>query len=193
MAEADTHKTGRGEGALVRACGRLMALPRAIIGALILISIVLNFANVIGRYIFLEPLIWAEEVMVFIMVWCVFIGAVLVSWDDRHLRMDILALHLKGPWRRIVNGFVAVTSLAIFAFVAVQSWKATSLFAELGQKSNTAEVPMVIPHAALAIGFGLMFVAVAVRFRAIASGTLGSETEHVVQETVAPAADETRR
>ena len=74
-----------------RAVARLMAVPRFLVAALILTSIAINFANVIGRYVFFSPIIWAEEVMIFIMVWCVFIGAVLVTWDGRHLRMDLLA------------------------------------------------------------------------------------------------------
>lgn len=169
-------------GRLERVVGRLMAVPRFIIGTLILVSIAINFANVIGRYVFLSPIIWAEEVMVFMMVWCVFIGAVLVSWDDRHLRMDLLSLHLKGRWRTALNGVVAVTSLAMFAFIAVQSFKATSLFAQLGERSNTAGVPMMIPHSALLIGFSLMFVAVAVRFRAIVAGRLTDEATQVAQD-----------
>ena len=60
---------------------KFMTVPRVIIGALILFSIALNFANVIGRYVFFSSIIWAEEVMIFIMVWCVFIGAILVSYD----------------------------------------------------------------------------------------------------------------
>lgn len=169
-------------GAVERAVGRLMAVPRAIVAALILVSIALNFANILGRYLFLSPIIWAEEVMIFIMVWCIFLGAVLVSWDDRHLRMDLLSLQLPGPWRAAVNGVVAAASLGLFAFIAVQSFEASMLFAELGQKSNTAGVPMVVPHAALLVGFALMFVAVAARFRAIVRGRPDGEPAGPTQD-----------
>lgn len=170
---------------LERAMGRLMAVPRAVIGTLILTSIAINFANVIGRYVFFSPIIWAEEAMIFIMVWCVFIGAILVTWDGRHLRMDLLAALLPSPWRELVNAIAAISFLVIAGLVVTQSWKAVLLFAELGQVSNTAEIPMVIPHSALLIGFAMMFLCVAVRFRAYVTGRLSSDVDEVAREFTA--------
>ncbi len=164
---------------IVDAIARVMTVPRAIIGALILFSIALNFANVVGRYVFLSPIIWAEEVMIYIMVWCVFIGAILVTWDGRHLRMDLLSANLASPWREIVNFVTTSVFLVVCGFIVVQSYNAVSLFARLGQQSTVADVPMVIPHAALLIGFALMLVGVAVRFRAHVLGTLESEAEEI--------------
>lgn len=167
---------------VIGAVARVMAVPRAIIAALILFSIALNFANVVGRYVFLSPIIWAEEVMIYIMVWCVFIGAILVTWDGRHLRMDLLSANLGSPWREIVNLVTTCVFLVVCGFIVVQSYKAVSLFARLGQKSTVADVPMVIPHAALLIGFALMLVCIVVRFRAHVLGTLASETNDLVED-----------
>jgi len=46
----------------------IVTIPRFIIGVAILVGIAINVANVIGRYFFLEPIIWAEEIMIYIMV-----------------------------------------------------------------------------------------------------------------------------
>ena len=167
-----------------------MVVPRFLVAALILLSIAINFANVIGRYVFFSPIVWAEEAMVFIMIWCVFIGAVLVTWDGRHLRMDLLAAVIPSPWREAVNAIAAIAFLLIAGLVVTQSWQAVALFARLGQKSTTAGVPMIIPHSALLIGFALMVVCVAVRFRAYVAGTLGSEVDDVARDVAAP--DDTR-
>ena len=161
---------------------KFMTVPRVIIGALILFSIALNFANVIGRYVFFSSIIWAEEVMIFIMVWCVFIGAILVSYDGRHLKMDLLSTNLKPPLRQIVNACATTTLLICCGFVAVQSYKATSLFGRLGQESTVAGIPMVIPHSALLIGFGFMLVGVAVRFRAHVTGALESQVDDLISD-----------
>ena len=42
----------------------ICTVPRFIIGMAILSGIAINFANVIGRYAYLEPIIWAEEIMI---------------------------------------------------------------------------------------------------------------------------------
>lgn len=159
-----------------------MTVPRVILGSLILFSIVLNFANVIGRYVFFSPIIWAEEVMIFIMVWCVFIGAILVSWDGRHLKMDLLSSKLKPPWKQMVNTFSLAVFLVVCGVVATQSYKVVTLFARFGQESTVAGIPMVIPHSALLIGFGLMTLGVAVRYRAHISGRLGGDVDELIQD-----------
>ena len=64
----------------------------------------------------------------------------------------------------------------------MQSYKATSLFGRLGQESTVAGIPMVIPHAALLIGFVLIIVAVSVRYRDHISGSLESDVEEIVEE-----------
>ncbi len=172
----------RRDGAIVRVVGRAMVVPRIIIGSLILISIAINFANIIGRYVFFAPIIWAEEVMIFIMAWCVFLGAALVTWEGRHLRMDLLSSTLKSPWREAINLIAVLGLIAATGLVAVQSWEAVSLFARYGQKSTTAGIPMVVPHAALLIGFGLMCLAAMVRFRAYLTGAFETEAEELAQK-----------
>lgn len=168
-----------GMGKLV---GRLMIVPRVILGSLILFSIALNFANVIGRYIFFSPIIWAEEVMIFIMVWCVFIGSILVSWDGRHLKMDLLSSYLKPPWKQMVNAFSLAVFLFVCAIIVTQSYKVVTLFARFGQESTVAAIPMVIPHSALLIGFGLMIFGVAVRYRDHISGRLGDDVNELIED-----------
>jgi TRAP-type C4-dicarboxylate transport system permease small subunit len=169
-------------GPVFRAVSLFLAVPRFVVASLILGSIAINFANVVGRYVFFSPIVWAEEVMIFIMIWCVFIGAVLVTWDGRHLRMDLLANGIPEPWRMAVNLIASLGFLVVAALVVTQSWEVVSLFARLGQRSTTAGVPMVIPHSAVLIGFALMFLCVAVRFRAYVSGTLGTEADDVARQ-----------
>ncbi len=169
-------------GGIVDAVARFMTVPRAIIGALILFSIALNFANVIGRYVFLSPIIWAEEVMIYIMVWCVFIGAVLVSWDGRHLKMDLVSAHLPSPWKEAVNLVAVIAFITVCGLVIVPSFEAVSLFGRLGQESTVAGIPMVIPHAAILIGFTCMLIGVAVRLRDHVAGVTEGDVEDLLQD-----------
>lgn len=160
----------------------IVTIPRVIIGAVILVGIAINFANVIGRYVFLEPIIWAEEIMIYIMVWTVFIGAVLVSFEGQHLKMDFFSIMLPSPWKEAVNLVATVAVLAVCAFVVPQSWTVVELMWNNDQRSVVAEIPMVVPHFALLLGFVLVFVAVAVRFRSHVRGELSSEVDELVEE-----------
>lgn len=153
----------------------IVTVPRIVVGVLILAGIAVNFANVIGRYVFLQPVIWADEAMVYIMVWTVFMGAVLVSFDGRHLKMDFFSILLPSPWKQIVNAVAALSFLAVCVFVVPQTWTVVKLVWNFGQRSVVAEIPMVIPHFALLLGFVLMFLAVAVRFRSYVTGEFAGE------------------
>ena len=150
----------------------IVTIPRLIIGLMIIFGIAINFANVIGRYVFLEPIIWAEEIMIYIMVWTVFAGAVLVSFEGQHLKMDIFSIMLPSPYMEILNFISAIAILGVCLFVIPNNWTVVELMWNNDQRSVVAEVPMVIPHFALLFGFVMIFVAVAVRFRAHVTGSL---------------------
>lgn len=160
----------------------IVTLPRFIIGTMILVGILINIANVIGRYLFLEPIIWAEEIMIYIMVWTVFIGAILVSYDGQHLKMDVFSVMLPSPFKEIINFIATVSVLLVCFYVIPNNWIVVELMFNNDQRSVVAEVPMVIPHFALLFGFAMIFVAIVVRFRSHVKGTLVSEFDTLIQE-----------
>ncbi len=160
-----------------------MALPRYIIAFIILAGIAINGGNVIGRYVYLAPIIWAEEIMIYGMVWTVFIGAVLVTWDGRHLRMDLLTTSLPSPWKEILNGIGVFAFILICIFVIPQNWIVFSLMERNDQRSIVAEIPMAIPHFALLLGFVLMLMAIVGRLRRQITGDMeSSEIDDLVAD-----------
>lgn len=162
----ETAKQAEDDGARLRWRGLFVLLPRRLTATLILAGVAINFANVISRYLFNFALYWAEEVMVFIIIWCVFIGAISVTFNGAHLRMDLVSARLVSPWREIINGATTLIFFGCCVFIAFQSWKVVSLIGGVGQVSNAASVPMVIPHLALLVGFVFMVAAIAIRLRA---------------------------
>ena len=59
----------------------LRDIPRAGIGVIILVAVAINFANIVGRYVFLAPFDWAEEVLVFLVIWGVCLGGSAVTYE----------------------------------------------------------------------------------------------------------------
>ena len=68
----------------------LLTLTRTVSAICLLSSVVINFINIIGRYVFSVSIPWAEEIMLFLMVGCVFTGCCAVAWQGRYIRMDIV-------------------------------------------------------------------------------------------------------
>ena len=76
--------------ALVTGVRWLLTITRAVAGICLLGSVAINFANIIGRYFFSVSIPWAEEIMLFLMVGCVFTGCCAVAWEGRQIRMDVV-------------------------------------------------------------------------------------------------------
>jgi TRAP-type C4-dicarboxylate transport system permease small subunit len=148
----------------------LVSVPRFVMALLVLVAIGINVANVIGRYVFDFALFWAEEILIFITLWCVGLGIVVAAYQGAHLRMDLFSSRLPRPWRLANNALTAAIFLAVCVFGAVQSSRVVALVYHSHQVSVAASVPVVIPHSALLLGFSLMAVAVLVRLRAYLNG-----------------------
>lgn len=160
----------------------LVNVPRFLLGLLIFVGIAINFANIVGRYVFSAPIIWAEEILVFIMIWCVFIGAILVTWEGRHIKMDLLSTKIGPPWRQIVNALTTICIVLVCTFVISQSWTVISLLFATGQQTVIARLPTWIMHSSILVGFGGMLLVVLLRWRSYLHGDIGSDAEAVSRQ-----------
>jgi TRAP-type transport system small permease protein len=160
----------------------LIAGVRVVVGAAIFVSIGINFANIAGRYLFSEPLIWAEEILSYLMVWSVFLGAVLVTWEGRHIKMDLISARIPPPAGLILNAITVAVFAAVCGFMIVQSWTVTSMAWQIDQRSVAAEIPMAFAHVAVLLGFAGMLVAVLLRLPQYVRNAFGSETAAVQKQ-----------
>ncbi|MET0632324.1 MAG: TRAP transporter small permease [Xanthobacteraceae bacterium] len=126
-----------------------------------ILAVLLNFANVVGRYLLGVSLLGSDEVQVFIMVGMTFIGAAVVTRRNAHLRMDVLLRYLPAPVLVVLRIVEQVLLVALAGFVLTQSYFYAWQMWLIGRTSDMAGVPMWIPHATVALGFGLI-LAVAV-------------------------------
>jgi len=145
-------------------------LPRWILGTLMLTGVAITFANVVGRYAFGRPIFWAEEILVFLTIWGVFVGMAAIAYNGDHLNMDLFSSRVRGRWKLALNGVTTAVLLVCCTFVIFQSFQVVALFAQAGQVSVAAGVPKAIPHAALLVGFVLTVLAVVVRIRSYLAG-----------------------
>ena len=137
----------------------LRDIPRALIGSILLAAVIINAANIVGRYFFHAPLAWAEEILSFLIIWGVCIGACAVTYERRHLVMDLFSADFPRPLRLVVDLAIVVVTVAVSAFVCFHAWTIVALMARNGQVSITAQVPMTVPYAAFVAGFGLIAIA----------------------------------
>jgi len=137
----------------------LRDIPRLAIGVVLLLAVGINAANIIGRYVFSAPLPWAEEVLSFLIIWGVLIGASAVTFDRRHLAMDVFVGLYPPRIRLVVEAVILATVVGFSGFAAMQAWKIVQIMARNGQVSITAEIPMTVPYFGFVVGFTMIVLA----------------------------------
>ncbi len=147
-----------------------LKIPHFIAGVMFLIAVAINIANVIARYVFAKPIFWAEEILVFIVIWTVFVVAGSITYRGAHLNMDLLHANFSPFWKRVVNSAIALVLIGSTLFTATQSWKVVSLYLRTGDVTPATGIPLILPHLALLFGFIFMAMAAILRIRSYASG-----------------------
>lgn len=137
---------------------RLMSAIERVLALAFIAAVCLSFANVVGRYGFGRSLAAADEIQVYIMVFMAFLGAAVVSWRRRHLRMDVLVRFFPPALRSGLRIAEAALVIAAAGFAVVQSWRYSAQMLEIGRTSDIAGIPMWIPHGAVALGFLLILL-----------------------------------
>jgi TRAP-type C4-dicarboxylate transport system permease small subunit len=148
---------------LRRSASALLTVLRIAAGAMLSASVAINFANIIGRYFLSVSLSWAEEVMLFLMVGCVFLAAGPVGWMGRNIRMDVVVSLLPPRARAAFEMFADLVTVATCVALAIFAWPVLTMLTELDQKSPSANIPLVIPQAAVPLGLILMALLIGMR------------------------------
>jgi len=129
-------------------------LLQFVVGSVMLGGVLINFANVVARYLFLRPFVWAEEVMQFLNIWVVMLGAAVITRNGTHLKMDAVYNLIPARARRALDALTNLLILAVSAYVIAQALQMIQMLAATGQRSVIARFPMNLMYAAIPVGFG---------------------------------------
>ena len=141
----------------------LLTLTRSLSALFLLTSVIINFINIIGRYVFSVSLTWAIEIILFLMVGCVFTGCCAVAWENRHIRMDVVLRMLPPKLSRLFSLFSDLVLIGTAVAVTVFCYPVITQLAAYNERSEAANFPLFIPQALVPIGYSLMGLLVAIR------------------------------
>jgi C4-dicarboxylate transporter DctQ subunit len=161
--ESSDGPSGAGEGTPLIILNEVASFFSRMLGLALMVAVVVNFANVVGRYGFNEPLTGADELQVYLMIGMAFLGGLVAQIRRRHLRMDVLVRSFPPAIARLVNAAEALLTIAVTGLMTWVSWNYTIRIFLLGSRSENAGIALWIPHSVLAIAFSLMLLAAAVR------------------------------
>jgi TRAP-type C4-dicarboxylate transport system permease small subunit len=141
----------------------LLAITRTLAAVLLISSVAVNFANIVGRYFFSISIPWAEEIMLFLMVGCVFTGCCAVAWEGRQIRMDVVLAMLPPKAREFLDVVSDLVMMATAVAVTAFAWPVIAQLAEFDERSQAANFPLYVPQAMVPLGYSLMALLIAFR------------------------------
>jgi len=149
---------------LNRSIDALAGALEKLLGAALIVAVLYNFVNVVGRYIVGRTFISADEVQIYIMVYIAFLGAAVATWRRAHLRMDVLVHRLPRRAKTMLGVVELALTMVLAAFVCYVAWGYVKQMAGLDARSQNAGIPMWIPHSAIVFGFGLIAALAVLQF-----------------------------
>jgi len=164
--------------AVLRGVSALIWALRVVAGILLAASVALNFANVIGRYFFNTSIYWAEEMMLFLMVGCVFFGNGVVAWSGRQIRMDVVVGKLPQKVRRLLDVLSELVLIVTALTIVMWAWPVVHDLYEFDQRSQAGNFPLYIPQGLIPVGLSIMALLAAVRLLSGAGRASGGGPAH---------------
>jgi C4-dicarboxylate transporter, DctQ subunit len=164
-------------GAFNSTIDRLVQGAAYAMGLLLLFAVLVNFANVVGRYVFLRPLIWGEEIILYSTIWTVFIGIAVVAWRNIHLRMDVVYELFPPPLKRVVAIIISLVTLWLCSEVVYLGYQVALRLQLNNQRTPAAGIPIFFIYLALPIGFALTALVAAVYLVGYVTGSRRVEQE----------------
>ncbi len=132
-------------------------------GVALVVMVVVNVANILGRLIFNAPIKGTYEISEFLGA---AIGAFAMSWtmvQRGHVSIDVLMSHVSGRAQTIVDAFTGLLSIGIFALLTWQSAVFATDLWESGQVSMGLRVPYYPVVYGVAFGCALLTLVLGVQ------------------------------
>ena len=131
-------------------------LCTCVAGLLLVGIVIINGMNVFSRYVMSAGISWAEESMVFMMTASVFIGAIPVTWERVHIRIDALVQAFNGGARLAIECLAALITAAVLLPVGWLSFSVVLKLYRFDQRSDALDLPVWIPQATVPISLLLI-------------------------------------
>ncbi|ASJ76822.1 TRAP transporter small permease [Granulosicoccus antarcticus] len=109
---------------------------------MVLLMMVVTCIDVVGRYLFNNPLTGAFEITELALAAMIFIGLPLATDTDEHIRVDLLDAFMPDGFRRFLTLVMDWLSALVLAVLAWQLWHKTQSIAADGHVTNTLEIPL---------------------------------------------------
>ena len=121
-------------------CGCVMMAAAACVG----------FYQVLTRFIFNEPATWSEPFIRMTLIWMAYLGLAGAVRAGALVSVDFLYRMSRGPWRRALDGAVALATLSLLGLLFWFGWDLA--YRVRFQNLAGLEIPISYAYSAIPVG-----------------------------------------
>lgn len=161
-------------------------IERAILGLILIVLIIMGFVSVICRFVLRVPLAWAEEFMLFCMVWIAYLGASAAANERKHVRVGLFVGLMPKPVQKAVSLLADVLWVVCALFLIYLGYIVTSGYIAHKAASLGGGYPYWIASISIPVGMVLMTIRVIL---AMVDTMRGKSDERSIEEIIKEEAD----
>ncbi len=120
------------------------------------IMLVINFMQVLMRYVFNAPFAWSEEIILVLLVWFGFFCMSIDIFYDSHISLTGIYSHLNEKGKKILNIFKHFLLSAFFFYMVVYGKQLLAI--SMRKKLPASHISQGFQFAPMMIGGFIMFV-----------------------------------
>jgi len=125
--------------------------------ALISIVALMEFYQVLMRYVFEIPVMGLEEVLVYPTLWLYFLGSVNASREDTQIKANVLDVFLKTDRAKLIVRVVAdIMSVIVASWLTYWAWDYLRYALRVKKESPTLYIPTIYAESSFFIGLVFM-------------------------------------
>ena len=152
-------------------------LENGVLGALLVATVGVVFAQVVFRYVLKQPLTWSVDVATYLLVWIAFWGFAIAVRDRAHVALLLLDERVGRRGRRVILA-AQLVAMTLFMIALLYGGLDYVLVRSRGEHSPLG-IPLWVGYAAAATGAAVSLAHLADQLWALARGRLDllSETD----------------
>ena len=103
---------------------------------------VLTTADVVARYVFNRPTMWADEMASYLLIAIVFLGLAQNLRTDGHIRIDVVTTHVSPHVARILDVFAFAVGILFSIILIAGTW---TRFYNFWIRNTVSDSPLMTP------------------------------------------------
>jgi C4-dicarboxylate transporter, DctQ subunit len=108
----------------------------------LVMMMILTTADVVARYVFNSPTMWADEIASYLLIAIVFLGLGQNLRTDGHIRIDVVTNLVTPSFRRLLDAFAYAVGILFSAVLVAGTW---TRFYNFWIRQTVSDSPLMTP------------------------------------------------